>query len=215
MEKDKLIYITDALCSWCYGFIPVMEEVHKKWKKQLDFVVMSGGMFAGSNEGPVGKVASGLGDEVKEVAKKTGAKFGDTFIKDILGNGKSKFTSVPAGWAMTVFKKQFPHKQLEFMHALQRGIFHDGIEPSDVAGLAALAVPFGADADAFAKSMKKSKTMDETEDEFFSVSELGVEGFPTLAYQHDSELYFVSYGCSDLATVEKAIASARKKAGVV
>lgn len=212
MAKDKIYYITDPLCVWCYGFAPVMEQVQQKWGKKAELVIMTGGMFADADEGSFAKVGKPIRDEYEEVARKTGVKFGPRFLKEVLPSTSVRCTSVIAAQALTVFKKQFPAQQLAFLHAIQHAIFESGLRPDDVEGIAALAVPFGADKDAFAKSMRKKKTVEETEDEFMDVADLEVEGFPTLALQRDEDLYFVFYGCADFATIDQALTEVSQSA---
>ncbi len=53
-KKVKLIYVYDALCGWCYGFSPVMMQLHSKYKDSIDFQVVSGGMITGNRIGPIG-----------------------------------------------------------------------------------------------------------------------------------------------------------------
>lgn len=49
MKKLTLLYIQDALCGWCYGMSPVMQQLYKEHQQDYNFVVLSGGMVRGSN----------------------------------------------------------------------------------------------------------------------------------------------------------------------
>ncbi len=48
VQRGRIIYVNDALCGWCYGFSPVITAIHEKYKDELDFEVISGGMVTGS-----------------------------------------------------------------------------------------------------------------------------------------------------------------------
>ena len=84
----KLIYYFDALCGWCYGFSPVMSKVQEKYSGKLDIEVVSGGLFLGKRAGGVNEVAPHIkAGAYKSVERRTGVKFGQTFLEDVLKNG--------------------------------------------------------------------------------------------------------------------------------
>ena len=56
-DKPTFFYVYDALCGWCYGFSPVMQNVAAKYDDRLNFEVISGGMVTGPRVGPIGQVA--------------------------------------------------------------------------------------------------------------------------------------------------------------
>ncbi|MFW5658939.1 MAG: hypothetical protein ACOCZ8_03040, partial [Bacteroidota bacterium] len=39
----KVIYVYDALCGWCYGFSPNIQQLHDEFGDRVDFEVVSGG----------------------------------------------------------------------------------------------------------------------------------------------------------------------------
>ena len=84
----KIIYVYDALCGWCYGFSPVMEQFYRKQHDAVDFEVISGGMITGSRMGPIGEVAPYIRWAYKEVEEKTRVTFGEAFLKQVLEDGK-------------------------------------------------------------------------------------------------------------------------------
>lgn len=40
----QLIFIVDPMCSWCWGFHPVIEALRKQYAKQYDFRLVLGGL---------------------------------------------------------------------------------------------------------------------------------------------------------------------------
>ena len=40
LKKDKILYLYDPLCGWCYGFTPVMQLLSKKYESKFDFDVI-------------------------------------------------------------------------------------------------------------------------------------------------------------------------------
>ena len=45
MSKDRtLVYIADPMCSWCWGFAPVIDELVREFAGQLSLRVVAGGL---------------------------------------------------------------------------------------------------------------------------------------------------------------------------
>jgi putative protein-disulfide isomerase len=45
----KLIYIMDPLCGWCYGNSDNVLELFEKYKNEIKFEILPGGMWVGEN----------------------------------------------------------------------------------------------------------------------------------------------------------------------
>lgn len=45
----KMFYFTDAMCSWCYGFSPVVKKL-KENHPEIDLQIISGGFSPGSKQ---------------------------------------------------------------------------------------------------------------------------------------------------------------------
>jgi putative protein-disulfide isomerase len=191
MKKGKLIYVYDALCGWCYGFSPVISKIHEEYKDSLEFEVISGGMILGDRIGPIGEVASYIKNAYKDVENRTGVKFGEGFLKDILEDGKVIFTSIPAANALSAFKEFIPEKAVEFAHSLQTAIYSDGIAPANESAYPPLVQKFGISSDEFATKMNSQEIAEKARLDFALSSQLQVNGFPTVFYTKDSSEFFV------------------------
>jgi putative protein-disulfide isomerase len=121
--QHKLIYIYDALCGWCYGFSPVMQQIHAKYVGRLEFEVLSGGMMMGLRAGPIGEVAPYIERAYPDVERATGVRFGEDFLEKILRPGTAVLSSEMPGMALTAFRKHRPAEVLQFAHALQNALY--------------------------------------------------------------------------------------------
>ena len=50
MGKKLLWYIADPMCSWCWGFTPVMDEVRKTYGDRVELVIVPGGLRPGTKD---------------------------------------------------------------------------------------------------------------------------------------------------------------------
>lgn len=203
--NTTIIYVYDALCGWCYGFSPVMQQLHEKYKNELDFTVLSGGMVTGERVGPIGQVAGYISEAYKTVENRTGVKFGEGFLNGILQEGNAIFTSIPASRAMTVFKSYQPENAVAFASTLQKAIYFDGIEPEDWEAYGKYAAPFGIEPKHFVYQMQQNKFVDETEEEFQQVAKWGIQGFPSVILATPEKLYLIASGYTPFEQLDEIV----------
>ncbi len=205
--KHKVIYIYDALCGWCYGFSPVMQQLHEKYAGRLEFEVLSGGMIMGLRAGIIGEVAPYIKKAYPDVENGTGIKFGEPFLQNILEPGTAIFSSELPGIALTVFRKHLPAQVLSFAHALQNALYRDGIELSVLENYRPLVEGFGLSGDNFLQEMQAEENRYETLMEFQTVANWGVTGYPSvlLKPEHDEQYYMIARGYTPLERMDGII----------
>ncbi|MBC8110580.1 MAG: DsbA family protein [Verrucomicrobia bacterium] len=198
----KIIYVYDALCGWCYGFSPVMKQFFEKYKQEFTFDVLSGGMVLGERAGEIGKVAPYISWAYKNVEEATGVKFGENFLENVLKPGTAIFSSEKSGIAMTVFKHFQPHKAVYFAHDLQDAVYNLGLDLNSYEAYKPIIEKYHIKSDIFIRQMQDAETKERTFDEFALVSEMGINGFPTLIYANGSEGILLSRGYLSLEKLE-------------
>lgn len=205
--QHKLIYIYDALCGWCYGFSPVMQQIHEKYATHLDFEVLSGGMIMGLRAGPIGEVAAYIGKAYPDVERATGIQFGEGFLQNILQPGTAVFSSEMPGIALTVLRKHRPERVVQFAHALQNTLYANGIELSVLENYLPLAEQFGLSGADFLHEMQAEENRYETMMEFQTVANWGVNGYPTVLLKpvHDHQYYMIARGYTPFERLDEVI----------
>lgn len=215
----RIYYFFDVLCGWCYGFSPVIQELHDKYKDKMHFEILSGGMITGDRVGPIGQVAAYIKDAHKTVADTTGVEFGEAFLKDVLEEGSTIFSSVPPSLAMSVFKMQQKENAIPFAGSLQKAVYYDGIDPNDYEAYGDYAASFGLDKKAFVEQMKAGQTTAMMEREFEMTSQAGVQGFPALIAAVGPEMYVLTRGYAPFDKLDKVftqlldLAAAQQRTG--
>jgi len=209
-EKMKIIYVYDALCGWCYGFSPVINQFHEKYKESLSFEVISGGMITSSRIGPIGEVASYISWAYKDVEKATSVKFGTEFLNKTLKDGDAIFTSIPPAIALSVFKDLDPNNSIRFASELQKAIYYDGIEPEDLTAYGKIATKFGLDADSFVLKMKEPLYKKLAEEDFKKSADLKVTGFPSIFIEMNGTYYKIGSGYMPFSDLESNFNQVKK-----
>jgi putative protein-disulfide isomerase len=203
--KNRIIYIYDALCGWCYGFSPVMKKVFEKYKDELDFDVLSGGMMMGDRVGAIDEVAPYIKTAYKQVENVTGIKFGENYINNVLLPGTAILNSEMPGIAMTVFKQFQAENAVLFAHDLQKAIYFDGIDLNEADNYIPLIEKYNINSKIFLAVMKSEESKDRTFDEFQFVGEMGISGFPTVLFAKGSEGYVLTRGYQSFDKLDAGI----------
>ena len=199
----KITYAYDALCGWCYGFMPVMSRFHEKHQHQFEFEIVSGGMITGDRIGPIGEVAPYISWAYKEVENATGVKFGNSFLNKTLAEGSAIFTSIPPAVALSVFKNLSDESPFHFAAEIQKAIYYDGIEPNDLNAYAKIAAKFSLDSDEFISKMQDPYYLELAKKDFEKSSRLNVNGFPTVFISNNENYKKIASGYVPFNTLEQ------------
>lgn len=198
----KITYVYDALCGWCFGFSPVILKFYEKYKDEIDFEVVSGGMITGSRVGPIGEVAAYIQSAYKTVEEVCGVKFGSEFLSKTLAEGQAIFTSWPPAIALSIIKETQPHNSLWFATKLQKAIYVDGMKPTQLEAYGQLASNFGMQSHHFMENMNKPHYQKLAKRDFERSKALEVNGFPTLVAEQGDQFISLCRGYLPFAQLE-------------
>ncbi|MGD8569472.1 MAG: DsbA family protein [Gammaproteobacteria bacterium] len=190
-SDDKLLlYIADPMCSWCWGFTPVFDEIKSTFGDRLKVALILGGLRPGTREPMTDTAREEIFHHWREVQKLTGQSFqfdgalADDFVYD---------TEKPSRAVVTVGELN-PEAVMPYFKTVQAAFYREHKDVTRKEVLAALAVPFAVDADRF-NAMYDSQTMkDRTQAHFVRTRQLGVRGFPTLILQAGGHYKLITHG---------------------
>lgn len=181
MRRMKIVYYTDVLCGWCYGFSPVIKKIYQNYQGLIDFEVISGGLFIGDRTGFINDVAPHIkAGAYKQVEAMTGVKFGPQFINHSLLTGTMTLDSLPHAIAIIIVKEKFPDKAIEFSSLLHKAVYYDGLDSRDMVGLARYARKVGCDEDEFLQKLADPAYAQQALLEFEAFRAQGLHVFPSL-----------------------------------
>lgn len=208
----KVIYVFDALCNWCYGFSPVIEELYTEYHRRLPFEVVCGGLMRGDKRGPLSEVGDYIKESHEDISRKTGVVFGEEFL-DYLEEGSTVFDSVPPARAIAAFKTLAPNKSLLFAGAIQRAIYEDGINPNNFLPYVDIADDFDVDPREFKSLLQDAQSEEWAEADFRRTIELGATGYPTVYFEFDGEHHLLARGYTDFNVLQARFDHVVNRAG--
>lgn len=201
MAKPTLLYIMDPLCGWCYGFSPVVAQLHEKYQDRMDFRVVPGGMVTGPRVEPVSKMADYILGAYTRVEEMTGVKFGEPYL-DRLREGSTISASEPPCRALHLFSTFHPDRAVEYAYQLQRAIYLDGYDWNDSETYAHLARLFNIDTKEFVRQWEGEEARYAVQQEFQWVQATGINGFPCIVIEKDEQYYLATQGYRPADDVE-------------
>lgn len=203
-----LIYCYDAYCGWCYGFSEVMKKMNSKYKNQLDFEVLSGGMILPEEPVPISASAKFIEQGSKRVEELTGVKFGPDYLWHIQHPGSSDWfpNSEKPAIALCVFKEYFPNQQVSFAADLQYALHFEGRDLTDDESYRLLLGKYNIDAGEFYDKLHDEVYKEQAHYEFALCKQLNVTGFPAVFVQvTETKFYQLAQGYTAFESVNERI----------
>lgn len=206
MDKIKIIYVFDTLCTWCYGFSPIVSDLKKKYENSFDFEIISGGLVLDERVGPIHKIAPlGFHAVLERIAEASGVSFGNEFLKQ-LEDGVNDYDSMVPATALGIFKLEKPERAFEFAHAMQKAIYTDGKDLTKDEFYYDLAFQFGLDGLEFTQKMNRDEFKQYATYDFVSAKRLKATSYPRLFLQTgNTYFYLISEGFSSFEDVDTRI----------
>ncbi len=185
-----LIYIADPMCSWCWGFSPVLEKIQCRYQGRVSFQFMVGGLRLGNTERFDGSRRAYILQHWYAVHERTGQPFnfefqmGPTFTYD----------TEPASRAILATRQLAPSKEFVFMKHIQESFYVQNADVTKPEVLEGLTVNLGLDGVQFRQRFQDPRTKEAVWQEFDQARQLGVNRFPTLLIRQGDDVSTLMHG---------------------
>ena len=177
MTKATLVYIHDPMCSWCWGFRPVLQKTLESLPSEMEVNRVLGGLAPDSDSPMPEEQQRYLQHTWRVVQEKIpGTEFNFDFWTDCKPR-RSTYPACRSVIAARQFGAEFDERMTE---AIQKAYYLEAMNPSDNSILIGLAESLGIDPCEFGEVLDSPST-DQVLDKEINVSrQLGVRGFPGL-----------------------------------
>jgi putative protein-disulfide isomerase len=177
MTQTHFVYFADPMCSWCYGFSPVMTALADRFQGRIGLRLVMGGLRAGNTRA----MREQDKDYIRGAWTRVGETSGQPFDFSFFDREGFVYDTEPACRAVVAMRRLAPRQALGFMSAIQRAFYarNEDVTQTDV--LARLAQDeTGIDQPTFSAEFLGSETRNETFRDFLTAQDAGVQGFPCL-----------------------------------
>jgi putative protein-disulfide isomerase len=199
-----LYYIADPMCSWCWGFHPVLQKVKAVLPADVPLRYVMGGLAKDSDEPMTDEVLAYVQNAWQEVSARTGA----TFNRDFWTRCKPRRSTYPACRAVLCAAAQREDVGPRYFEAVQRAYYQEARNPSDADTLAALAEELGLNAAQFTADLVSQEIDERLRADFALRRRLGIRQFPSLVLEQKERQTPITIGYDDAEAVLSRLAKA-------
>lgn len=170
------LYFADPMCSWCYGFAPVMAQLSAHFADRLALRVIVGGLRAGNTQPMRDKDR----DYIRSAWARVHEASGQPFDLSFFDRPSFVYDTEPACRAVVTMRNRHPDKTLAMKAAISEAFYANNRDVTEPATLAEIAAELGDDGAAFHDALLSPDIRNETARDFMFAQQSGVHGFPCL-----------------------------------
>ena len=184
-----LYYVGDPMCSWCWGFRPVLAEVVETLPESLPLTYVMGGLAKDSDEPMPAEVREYVQMNWRQVEVETGA----TFNWEFWTKCDPRRSTYPACRAVLAAAAQRTEAGPEIFDAIQRAYYGEARNPSDMETLVGVGSELSRPLDLrrFERDIRSPEIEDELQKDLNLRRSLGVREFPSLVLRKETDEFLV------------------------
>lgn len=179
----QLIYFADPMCSWCWGFSPVMTQMLETYGDSLILHMIMGGLRAGNTVPMDDDQKAYIRGHWKHVAERSGQPFHWAFFE----RDGFVYDTEPACRAVVVARNLDARLAYGMMHAIQAAFYAEGQDVTSTDVLSAIAESVGLPSASFRTAFESEDAKAFTSQDFATTQQVGVPGYPTLLLGDEGE----------------------------
>ncbi len=189
-QGPVVFYVADPMCSWCWGFAPVVEAVVATFHDRLPVSVVLGGLRPGTRDPVTAPFRAEILHHWREVQRLTGQPF--TFA-GALPDG-FVYDTEPASRAVLTIADLKPDDVLRYLQRTQEAFYVEQQDVTQSDALAALSSEFGIERERFLARFGSEAMRERTSAHFTFARQLGVRGFPTVLLARQGNVRVLTSG---------------------
>lgn len=171
-----LVYFADPMCSWCWGFAPVIEAIEQTFGDELPIRLVMGGLRPSTEEPMTDARKAEIRTHWEHVGEASGQPFDYAFFE----RDGFVYDTEPACRAVVVLRRQGMAAALAGLRRIHTAFYAENRDVTRADVLTALAAELGQPAEAFSGALDSEDARQETRQDFALTHSTGVGGFPTL-----------------------------------
>ena len=183
----RLLYFANPMCSWCWGFQPV---VHALVEMGYPITVALGTLGAERSRPMRAADKATVRQHWQHVLERTGQRFDFRFFD----RDGFVYDTEPPSRALAVVRARFPALTVAFLTRLQERFYTLGQDITDASVLRDAAGEFAIEPEIFDPALMDPAIAAEIAAEWRQTAQLGVSGYPTLLALQEGKPQVVTIG---------------------
>ena len=185
------------MCSWCWGFKPVLEQLQSNLPNEIEVKFLLGGLAPDTNKPMPDSMRSQIITTWKNIQKTIP---GTQFNYEFWNKCTPKRSTYPSCRAVLSAAKQQQSKSFEMLTAIQEAYYLHALNPSEISTLNDIAGSIGLNTTTFNNDITSEEIDKQLNSEISMTRNLGVDSFPSLILKDEKKQYPIAldYNHSDI-----------------
>lgn len=176
MSVRRVIFVTDPLCSWCWGMAPEIARIRKTLSGRVDFDFALGGINIG-NEAPLRDSAL---PRFRTLWEEVSAVTGQRFCGRLPSDPGFIYNSRPACAGVMAARMIRDTPPFDFLESLQHGFFLEARNITSADVMAEIAVDCGLDETTFLEMLRSAEVGPAVQVEMDDCRSYGTRALPAV-----------------------------------
>ena len=171
---SELIFVLDPMCSWCWGFHPVIETLRREYHDRYRFSLVLGGLRSSGQMLWSNESRAYLRQHWDAVAKRTG----QPFVPNILNRSAFDYNTYPACKAVVTVRELWGEEAaFDYFAKIQHAFYAEG---KDITSEEVLSAYVEEDQDAFRLLYQSPRAETLMQNDFSKARVMGANAFPSV-----------------------------------
>lgn len=192
--KLILYYIHDPMCSWCWGFEPVLTELLQRVPEQIHVKRLLGGLAPDSDQPMPAELRAYVQNTWKKIQQEVP---GTMFNFEFWNSCTPRRSTYPACRAVIAARKWGDEFDKKMTHAIQRAYYIDARNPSDYSTLMELAGEIGLNSLDFSLKLDSETTHNILQSEIDLCRQIDAVNFPSMVLKWNQTLTHIPIDYND------------------
>ena len=178
----ECIFVADPMCSWCWGFAPVMEKLRESYRDEIDFSLVLGGLRSSGEMRWDTSAKAYLKSHWQQVAQKTGQPFDET----LFAKAEFDYDTYPTCKAVVSVRELLGlEAAFGYLHAIQKAFYSQGIDVGNPRLLQGYYEQLFGNSGKFAFFFRSERAELLTAHDFAKARSMGATAFPSVVIIDD------------------------------
>ncbi len=200
----KLYYVHDPMCSWCWAFRPIYEQLKNQLADDIELVRLLGGLAPDSDDPMPESTRNYVIGQWQKIQQSIPHI---QFNYDFWTHCQPRRSTYPACRAVIAARQQGDQFDELMTHAIQHAYYLEARNPSDTETLTELAEQIGCYLPLFIENLHSDQTQMILQQEISLLKQLNINNFPSLLVSNEHQHYRIQ---PDYHNVEEILLSINK-----
>ncbi|WP_298609261.1 DsbA family protein [uncultured Thiothrix sp.] len=197
-NQSTLYYIYDPMCSWCYAFRPIWQQVQQLLSDRIRVKTVLGGLAPDTAEPmPLATQSMVQANWYKIMQTVPGTEFNFSFWTTC----QPRRSTYPACRAVLATELQQAQTGQAMLTAIQNAYYLQARNPADTTTLIELTTEIGLDTTRFVSDLNSSTIQEQLKENLALADQLGVHSFPSLILQTKDQLFRIQHSYTDASAI--------------